>query len=273
MKAVFIGSGSVATHLSLALKEKGITISQVYSRTLSNAELLGRKLDAAYTSDVYDIDTKADIYFYALKDSAFKAFIRNFDMPDAIHVHTAGSVSMSEFDGFATKYGVFYPLQTFSKGKAVDFEEIPICIEACSTEVQLQLLEIAKMLTKKTYLISSEQRKKLHLAAVFACNFSNYMYDVASNILEESGMPFEIIRPLIAETADKILTMNPYDAQTGPAVRYDERTIHKHMYMLIRKPDLRKMYKLMTNNIHNRHKEQTSRSIFSFGKNNEPKQI
>ena len=253
MKAVFIGSGNVATHLAAALKEKGIIISQIYSRTLSNAETLAKKLDCPYTNDVYDIHTDADIYFYALKDSTFKHFIKKFDMPNAIHVHTAGSVSMSEFDGFATKYGVFYPLQTFSKDKQVDFSIIPICIEACNSEVQLKLLELAKMLSNKTYIITSEQRKKLHLAAVFACNFTNYLYDAASQIMEDSGISFEIIQPLIAETADKIKTMVPYAAQTGPAVRYDENIMKKHLYMLNTKPELKKIYKLLSKDIHKRH--------------------
>jgi len=256
MKAVFIGSGSVATHLSLALKEKGVTISQVYSRTTLNAETLGRKLETAFTSNIYDIDKTADIYFYALKDSAFRQFIRSFDMPDAIHVHTAGSISINEFDGFATKYGVFYPLQTFSIDKIVDFKQIPICIEACNTDIQQKLLEIAKILSDKTYIITSEQRKKLHLAAVFACNFTNYMYDVASKLMEESGLMFDIIKPLIAETADKINTLPPYAAQTGPAVRYDEKTIKKHLDMLGRNYEYRKIYKLLSKSINNRHKEE-----------------
>jgi len=256
MKAVFIGSGSVATHLSLALKEKGITISQVYSRTRTNAEILGQKLNAPFTSTIYEIDTKADIYFYALKDSAFREFIRSFDMPDAIHVHTAGSISINEFDGFASKYGVFYPLQTFSINKAVDFSEIPICIEACNSDIQVKLLKIAKLLSNKTYIITSEQRKKLHLAAVFACNFTNYMYDVASQLMEGSGLMFDIIKPLILETADKVQSITPYAAQTGPAVRYDERTIKKHLSMLSRNSEYRKIYKLLSKSINSRHKDQ-----------------
>ena len=140
MKAVFIGSGNVATHLALALQAKGIIISQVYSRTTNNAEVLANKLKTAYTIDIYEIDKTADIYFYALTDNAFKHFIRNFDVPNALHVHTAGSVSLREFDGFANKYGVFYPLQTFSKNRPVDFSEIPICIEGCNSSVQEQLI-------------------------------------------------------------------------------------------------------------------------------------
>jgi len=162
---------------------------------------------------------------------------------------------MSEFEGFTSKYGVFYPLQTFSINKPVNFKQIPICIEACDERVQQTLLDLAKLLSTKTYVVSSEQRKKLHLAAVFACNFTNYMYDISSKILDESGFLFEMIQPLIAETAEKIKTMNPYEAQTGPAVRMDEKTIAKHLSMLNKRPDLKKIYKLLTKNIYNRHKK------------------
>lgn len=254
MKAIFIGSGNVATHLSVALQKKGIEIIQIYSRTPANAEALAHKLGCAYTCDSYEILTDADIYFYALKDSAFRSFIRNFDVPNAIHVHTAGSVSIREFDGFATKYGVFYPLQTFSKSKSVDFSTIPICVEGSSTAIQEKLFNLGKLLSDKTYNITSEQRKSLHLAAVFACNYTNYMYDIASQILEDSGLLFDIIKPLILETANKVQTLTPYDAQTGPAVRYDETIIKKQMGMLKGKSELKKLYKLLAKGIHKRHK-------------------
>lgn len=255
MNAVIIGSGNLATNLSLALKENGVNISQVYSKTPTNAEILGKNLETAYTSNIYDIRTDADIYFYAIKDSAFKKFIRTFDMPNAIHVHTAGSVSIDEFDGFASKYGVFYPVQTFSKEKRVDFREIPICVEGCNSDIQKKLIEIANIISNKTYIITSEQRKKLHLAAVFACNFSNYMYDIASEIMEDSGLLFEIIKPLIAETANKVSVLAPFNAQTGPAVRYDEKTIKRHLKLLGYMSEHRKIYKLLTKNIYNRHKK------------------
>jgi predicted short-subunit dehydrogenase-like oxidoreductase (DUF2520 family) len=256
MEVVLIGSGSVATHLGLALKEKGVTISQVYSRNIKNAEKLAEKLNTSFITDISDIYKEADIYFYALTDNAFKSLLRKIEMPKGIQVHTAGCIPMSEFEGFTLKFGVFYPLQTFSINKSVDFSQIPICIEASDLEVQQKLLDIANLLSNKTYIINSEQRKNLHLAAVFACNFTNYMYDIASKILDDSGFQFEIIQPLIAETAEKIKTMIPYDAQTGPALRMDEKTIEKHLSMLDKKPDLKKIYKLLTKNIYNRHKKQ-----------------
>ena len=256
MEVVLIGSGSVATHLGIALKEKGVKISQVYSRNIKNAEKLAEKLNTSFITDISDIYKEADIYFYALTDNAFKSLLRKIEMPKGIQVHTAGCIPISEFEGFTLKFGVFYPLQTFSINKPVDFSQIPICIEASDLDVQQKLLEIANLLSNKTYIINSEQRKKLHLAAVFACNFTNYMYDIASKILDDSGFQFEIIQPLIAETAEKIKTMIPYDAQTGPALRMDEKTIEKHLSMLDKKPDLKKIYKLLTKNIYNRHKKQ-----------------
>jgi len=160
---------------------------------------------------------------------------------------------MKDFFGYADKYGVLYPLQTFSKNKAVDFSQIPICVEAINAEVEKELLKIAHLLTEKTYILNSEKRKKLHLAAVFACNFSNYMYDIAYDIVMSAGIDFEILKPLIAETADKIKTMTPKEAQTGPAVRYDENTINKHLTLLNRKKYLKEIYKVLSKGIHKRH--------------------
>ena len=253
MKAVFIGSGSVATHLAIALKNKGVTISQIYSRTASNAEILADKVGASFTNDITEIDQQADIYFYAIKDNFLLKLLEQIELPDALHVHTAGSIPMSIFQPFTTKYGVFYPLQTFSKQKEVDFSQIPICIETCNLEVQQQLVELAHLLTTKICIVSTEQRRDLHLAAVFACNFTNYMYDVASKILEETGIGFDLLLPLITETVDKVRTMKPYDAQTGPAVRFDEKTITRHLKMLKNRPDLKTIYKLLSKNIHKRH--------------------
>ena len=253
MKAVFIGSGSVATHLAIALKNKGVTISQIYSRTASNAEILADKVGASFTNDITEIDQQADIYFYAIKDNFLLKLLEQIELPDALHVHTAGSIPMSIFQPFTTKYGVFYPLQTFSKQKEVDFSQSPICIETCNLEVQQQLVELAHLLTTKICIVSTEQRRDLHLAAVFACNFTNYMYDVASKILEETGIGFDLLLPLITETVDKVRTMKPYDAQTGPAVRFDEKTITRHLKMLKNRPDLKTIYKLLSKNIHKRH--------------------
>lgn len=258
MKVIFIGSGNLATQLGLALQSKGIIISQVYSRTKANAKVLAELLNADYTNNISEIDQHADIYIYALKDSFLNNFFNRFKFPqEAIHIHTAGSIQMNDFNGFAYKYGVFYPLQTFSKNKSVDFSEIPICIEASTDDVKQELMKLAYLLTPKVYFVNSEQRKQLHLAAVFACNFSNYMYDIASEIVGKAGIGFDILQPLIAETVNKIQTLNPYEAQTGPAVRYDKKTIKTHLFMLNRMPEYKTIYNELSTSIHNRHKSST----------------
>lgn len=253
MKVVFIGSGNLATQLALAFKAKGVFISQIYSRTSSNAKLLANQLGAKFTSRLSEIEKDADIYIYAVKDNAFHNIIKEINLPNALHIHTAGSIPLNDFEGFAKNYGVFYPLQTFSKKKEVDFSQIPVFIEGSDLEVQNKLFELAQLLTQEIYIINSEQRKQLHLAAVFACNFTNYMYDIASEIILSAGLNFDVLKPLIAETANKIKTMTPRDAQTGPAVRYDENTINNHLLLLNKNKDQKSIYKLLSKNIYKTH--------------------
>ena len=254
MEVVLIGSGNVATKLGLALKEKGVIIKQVYSKSYTNAEILAKKLGAEPTSDISDIYMEADFYFYALKDTVLRSTLKKIDMPAGIQVHTGGSISIREFEGFSSRYGVFYPLQTFTVDKPVDFSIIPICIEACNQDVQDKLTGLGNLISQKVCLLNSEGRRKVHLAAVYACNFTNYMYDIASQILENSGIPFDIMYPLITETAEKIKTIKPHQAQTGPAVRMDETTIDKHLGMLSKNRDFKNIYKVLTKSINNRHK-------------------
>jgi predicted short-subunit dehydrogenase-like oxidoreductase (DUF2520 family) len=258
MEVVIIGSGNVATHLGLALKDKGVTIKQVFSKNPVNAEALAAKLDTTSTSDIAKIYNNADVYFYALKDSALRSILRKIKMPAGIQVHTGGTIPMSEFEGFTARFGVFYPLQTFTIDKPVDFANIPICIEASNLDVQNTLLELASLISSKHYLIDSQRRKKLHLAAVFACNFTNYMYDISSEILAEAGIDFEIMYPLIDETTEKIKTLTPFYAQTGPAVRMDTKTISKHLNLLSNKSNFKVIYKLLTKEINIRHSPKSS---------------
>ena len=235
-------------------------IKQVFSKNPVNAEALAAKLGTTSTSDITKIENDADIYIYALKDSAIRSILKKIKMPAGIHVHTGGTIPMSEFEGFTARFGVFYPLQTFTIDKPVDFTNIPICIEASNLDVQNTLLELASLISSKHYLIDSERRKKLHLAAVFACNFTNYMYDISSEILAEAGIDFEIMYPLIDETTEKIKTLTPFYAQTGPAVRMDIKTITRHLNLLSDKRNLVSIYKLLTKEIYKRH-TQKSKSI------------
>lgn len=171
----------------------------------------------------------------------------------ALLVHTAGSIPMSIWEGKTSRYGVFYPMQTFSKQREVDFRTIPFFIESNSSEDTELLKAIASVLSEKVYEATSEQRRSLHLAAVFTCNFTNHMYALAAELLKKYNLPFDAMLPLIDETARKVHELEPKQAQTGPAVRYDENVINKHLEMLADEPEMRELYQLVSENIHRLH--------------------
>ena len=168
---------------------------------------------------------------------------------NGIWVHTAGSIPMNIFSSFTENYGVFYPLQTFSKTRDVDFSRIPVFIEGKNDEIVSSLKETAEKITSDVRDADSGQRKELHLAAVFACNFTNHMYAIAAKLIEDKGLAFDSIRPLIAETAAKIEEIEPYKAQTGPAIRYDEGVINKHL-ALLQNDTFKDIYSLLSKSIH-----------------------
>ncbi len=168
---------------------------------------------------------------------------------EGLWLHTAGSVPMDIFRGYARRYGVLYPLQTFSKKRPVDFRNVPCFIEADSAQSEQRLRTLAEKISSDVRLLSSEKRRYLHLAAVFACNFTNHMYVLADRILSEQGIDPAVLLPLIDETATKIHTLSPADAQTGPAVRYDCNVIEQQSAMLT-DPVVRELYELISKNIH-----------------------
>ncbi|MCD8260747.1 MAG: DUF2520 domain-containing protein [Bacteroides sp.] len=249
---VMIGAGNVATHLAMAVRQAGYPVLQVYSRTREAAVELAGKLGAEAVTDLSLLDKEAGIYLASLKDDAFLSLIPEITThrSQALFLHTAGSVHIDVWKGYARHYGVLYPLQTFSKQRPVDFREIPLFIEAASAEDETILRTLALSLSEKIYTICSEQRKVLHLAAVFACNFTNRMYELAAGVLAKYDLPFEILLPLIDETARKVHTLSPGEAQTGPAVRYDTTIIGKHLDMLADEPQVQEIYRLLSENIY-----------------------
>ena len=225
----FIGAGNLATQLSVVLKKNGYNILQVYSKTEKSAKMLAEILNSDFTTSPKEITSKADIYIVALKDSALTEVLSRIDFRNRLVVHCSGSMPMSVLEEYSNNFGVFYPLQTFSKERVPDFKKIPVFIEANSEKNEKQLFDIAGKIFSSVVKLNSEKREHLHIAAVFACNFVNHFYTIASEILKKEHIDFEVLKPLILETAQKIQEMEPEKAQTGPAVRFDENIISSHL--------------------------------------------
>lgn len=272
MKIVLIGAGNLATHLGKALHAAGHDMVQVFSRTMQSAETLASLLDAEPLTDIAQVRDDADVYIFSVKDSALLQLVAQLCRHEAdglgedgavnalrkakkgeherVFLHTAGSMPMSVFKGMAQHYGVLYPMQTFSKQREVDFSIIPCFVEANDEFAQKQIEGLAREISGRVYQLSSEDRKYLHLSAVFACNFANHCYAISQELLEEHGIPFDVMLPLINETAAKVHEMKPKDAQTGPAVRYDENVIGKQSKLLENHPHFKKVYDSMSKSIH-----------------------
>ncbi|MDP2541350.1 hypothetical protein CSC81_00835 [Tenacibaculum discolor] len=250
IKVAIIGGGNVATHLANAFsKTDEVSLVQVYARNIEQVEHL--KEVTSITNSI-ELLTKADVYIIAVSDDAIGDVSRRIEQKNGLVVHTSGSVAMQSLQNTGRK-GIFYLLQSFSKDKEVNFNEIPFCLEAESEE-DLQLLEtLAKTIGKKIYRINSEQRKRLHVAAVFVNNFTNHMYKIGADICNEHQVPFEVLLPLIQETAQKITELSPDAAQTGPAKRNDQKTIQDHLALL--NAEQQEIYKLITKSIQQNGKE------------------
>lgn len=252
MKVVCIGSGNVATHFSNAFKASGAELIQVWSKNPAHAATLANQVGATPVSDFQQIDRTADLYVIAVKDDAIPEVIAALADVNGLVVHTSGATSLEVFSGISN-YGVLYPLQTFSKEKALDFNQVPLFLEAVSEEVLTKLKSIALQLSPRVYEVDSEKRKILHLSAVFACNFVNHLYGLGQQILEKNGLDFEMLRPLIMETAQKVQDAFPVDVQTGPAVRNDEQTILRHKELLTDLPELQEIYETLSKSIKKTH--------------------
>ena len=245
IKVVIIGSGNVAHHLISAFaKSDAVAVIQNFVRTKEHATHL---LDSNKITTNIKALAEADVYIISVSDNAIVEVSSQLNFQNKLVVHTSGNIAMNDLDNKNRK-GVFYPLQTFSKSKAVNFREIPICLEAQNDNDKQILETIAKSISDKVFSINSQQRKGLHVAAVFVNNFTNYLYQIGNDICQKSNIPFEILQPLIQETANKIQTLSPNDAQTGPAKRNDTQTINDHLNFLTDE-NQKEIYKLLTKSI------------------------
>lgn len=248
MKIVFIGAGNVATHLATELYKYDHDIIQVYSRTMQSAETLASKIGAEATSDISKIYATADIYIFSVKDSVLDILASQLPPNDGIWIHTAGSMPLSVLQQYNSRAGVLYPFQTFTKGRPVDWHNIPVFVESSDNDMET-MKSLAGTLSSKVSVISSEQRKYLHLTGVFACNFTNHMYALSAEILKKAGLTFDVALPLIDETCAKVHELSPHDAQTGPAIRFDKNVIDRHLDM-IEDENIKDIYKLISKSIY-----------------------
>lgn len=231
MKIALIGRGRVATHLGKALLQAGHKVVSVNSRTLA------------------ELPQDADAYIIAVKDSALQEVISKVTKgrESSLFLHTAGSMPLSVFDGYTQHGGVLYPMQTFSMEREVDIREIPLFIEASDAESLQQIRALADGISQHVYELSTADRRYLHLAAVFACNFVNHCYTLAADVLAQKGLPFDVMLPLVDETARKVHELSPKAAQTGPAIRGDQNVM-KAQAALLDTPE-RTIYELLSKSI------------------------
>jgi predicted short-subunit dehydrogenase-like oxidoreductase (DUF2520 family) len=249
MKLTLIGSGNVATHLGAAFKNAGHGIVQVYSRDIQHAALLAYHVQAEAIDDLQQVNPETELFIIAVKDDAINELAVQLVAFNKPIVHTSGGTDISVLTAYTHNAGVFYPLQTFSKIKELDFRTVPLCVEGGSQDVITLLTELAQSVSDQVYQVNSAQRSILHLSAVFACNFPNYLYALAHDLLARHHLSFDMLRPLIMETAGKVQDNIPLDVQTGPAVRNDVNTMSRHLEMLQNEPVLQQIYELLSQGI------------------------
>ena len=245
IKIIILGAGNVGTHLFRNLNNsKKTKVVQWYNRSLDSINKY--KKEVAVTNQIMDLK-EADVYLLALSDDVIPEMAKQLKHLNGIIAHTAGCVPMSILNE-SNNYGVFYPLQTFSKNRDTDFKNIPICLEASNESCYQTLFKLASTLGNNINKVNSEQRLGLHTAAVFVNNFTNHLYQLGDAICQEHNISFSLLKPLIKETAAKIETMTPKDAQTGPALRNDKNTLQKHQDQLFN-PDIKNLYLYLTESI------------------------
>jgi len=246
IKIVLLGGGNVAHHLATKfISTEGIELVQIYNRTLSN--ILKFSDNVAITNNLKELK-EADLYIISISDNEISTLSSKLNIPNKLIVHTSGSMNLSELNSISRK-GVFYPLQSFSKDTKIDFSEVPFCLETENDEDFKLLQKITNKMGSSSYKIDSEQREKLHVAAVFVNNFVNHLYTLGNEICDENNIPFDILKPLINETSNKLADLHPCKAQTGPAKRGDTKTIENHLKILSK--NKQEIYTLLTKSIAN----------------------
>ena len=261
-RIVLLGAGNVATHLAQALHGLSTSlgrcrITEIYSPSGVSASSLASTLagEVRSTSQLAELSQDADWYLFAVRDDALPSLWQALaGHTSGIWLHTSGSTPLEAMAAYHQQVGILYPLQTFSKAKTIDFSTIPLYIEAGEGETLSQLTQLAESLSHEVHVATSAQRAILHVAAVFACNFSNHLVALAEELLISHGLPQKALLPLLSETLEKLYTLPASEAQTGPAVRGDRQTLERHLSLLQGRPELESLYRLLSEQIQSRSK-------------------
>jgi len=253
-KMILLGAGNLAWHLGPALMDAGYALLQVFSRTRDSARALAGKLGVDWTTDAGGLNPEAGILLFCVSDTAISKLLRHIELKNVMMIHTAGSVASDVFKGMVREYGVLYPVMTFSKQREVDFSTIPVCIEGSTSQSTAFLEKMAGRMCGHVFRMDSERRRMLHLAGIIASNFSNHMYSLSREMMLSEGMDFNLLKPLILETASKVMEMDPAVAQTGPASRNDRFVLQEHIALLKGHPELQKLYTFVSESIRNHFK-------------------
>ena len=245
MKISIIGAGNVGINMFQTLRKKEeIKMVSLFNRSIE--KIISQRNKIFITDNINEIK-KSDIYIISTNDDSIEKVSKKLKGRDGLIVHTSGSTEMNVLS-IHKNFGVLYPLQTLTKDKLCNFKKIPICIEGNNDISKKKLEKLVKIIGSKYYHIDSKQRLSLHVSAVFACNFTNYLFSIAYDICTENKIPFEILFPLIRETKEKVEKNNPSKIQTGPAIRKDMNTIKKHLNF-IKSKNSKKIYSILTEGI------------------------
>ncbi|MBQ6067889.1 MAG: DUF2520 domain-containing protein [Bacteroidales bacterium] len=242
MRISFIGSGNVATHLALAMRQRGHVVAQIWSRNLQHAQALANRVEAQPIDDLSLLDTKANVYILAVSDDALFDIAPLLHLGNAVVVHTSGATSMDILKDTSTRYGVVWSPQSFVRDVAIEYNELPFCIEGCDKDTEDYIEEFIGMISTHIYRTTHQQRQYLHLASVFVNNFTNGIYAVAQQLCWQHNVPFEILYPIINTTAKRIQWGDVRYQLTGPAIRGDEKTLATHRQLLADDPQTLMFY-------------------------------
>jgi predicted short-subunit dehydrogenase-like oxidoreductase (DUF2520 family) len=259
---IIIGAGNMAWHLGYNFLANGVNVAAICSRTESRGKALAESLGAVYSTAYIDIGRKADLVILAVSDDEIENVASSLGfLSSEILIHTAGAVSIDVLSSRAVFYGVIYPLQTLTAGRKLDFRNIPLMIEASNQNVYEKLVKFSARLSDRVYEMSSEDRMILHLSAVISSNFSNHLLSLSEKILQDHGISFSLLKPLLEETVSKAFEAGPALSQTGPAVRGNRKVIEKHLLLLEKYPEIAPLYKILSESIKSKYKNNNSNEI------------